>query len=79
MRENRIKKIFEILTEKYDTYTAKEISYLLSCSTKTIRDNIKELNNILFNNGAYIESKSGVGYKFVINDYDIFSKFIKED
>lgn len=61
MRENRIKKIFEILTEKYDTYTAKEISYLLSCSTKTIRDNIKELNNILFNNGAYIESKSGVG------------------
>lgn len=79
MRENRIKKIFEILTEKYDTYTAKEIAILLSCSSKTVRDNIKELNNILFNNGAYIESKSGVGYNFVINDYDLFSKFIKED
>ncbi|MFR1138081.1 MAG: BglG family transcription antiterminator, partial [Anaerococcus vaginalis] len=78
MRESRIKKIFEILTEDFKPYTAKDLATLIDYSSKTIRDDIKQLNNLLFDNGAYIESKSGVGYKFVINDKEKFSIFIQD-
>lgn len=78
MKENRIKKIFEILTDDFETYTANEISKLIDFSSKTVRKDIKELNMLLSNNGAIIESKPGVGYKLVISDKEVFSTFIKE-
>ena len=78
MKENRIKKIFEILTDDFEAYTANDIAKIVNFSSKTIREDIKELNTILKDNGAIIRSKSGVGYRFIINDKDKFSKFIKE-
>lgn len=79
MKENRIKKIFEILTDDFKAYTAKDISKIVNFSSKTVREDIKELNLLLKDNGATIKSKSGVGYTFIINDKDKFSKFVKED
>lgn len=79
VKENRIKKIFEILTDDFEAYTANDIAKIVNFSSKTVREDIKELNTILKDNGAIIRSKSGVGYRFVINDKDKFSKFIKED
>lgn len=78
MKENRIKKIFEILTDDFDTYTATEISNLINFSSKTVREDIKELNMLLTANGAIIESKPGVGYYLTIKDKEAFSLFIKE-
>lgn len=78
MKENRIKKIFEILTDDFDTYTATEISNLINFSSKTVREDIKELNMLLTANGAIIESKPGVGYYLIIKDKEAFSLFIKE-
>lgn len=79
MKESRIKKIFEILTNDYKTYTAEELANKIKFSSKTIRKDIQELNNILFEKGAFIESKSGVGFKFVISDKTKFSKFIQDE
>ena len=79
VKENRIKKIFEILTDDFKPYTANDIGKIVNFSSKTIREDIKEINTILKNKGAIIRSKSGVGYRFIINDKDKFSKFIKED
>lgn len=79
VKENRIKKIFEILTDEFKPYTATEISHIVNFSSKTVREDIKELNSILENNGAKIMSKPGVGYRFIISNKDKFSKFIKED
>lgn len=78
MKENRIKKIFEILTDDFDTYTATEISNLINFSSKTVREDIKELNMLLTANGAIIESKPGVGYYLTIKNKEAFSLFIKE-
>ena len=79
MKENRIKKIFEILTDDFKAYTAKDISEIVNFSSKTVREDIKKLNLLLKDNGAIIKAKSGVGYRFVILDKKKFSKFIKED
>lgn len=79
MKENRIKKIFEILTDDFAIYTANDISEIINVSSKTVRNYIKELNYLLKDNGAVIKSKSGVGYKFIINDKKKFYDFIKED
>lgn len=79
MKESRIKKIFEILTNDYNTYTAEELANKINFSSKTVRKDIQELNNLIFEKGAFIESKSGVGFKFVISDKTKFSKFIQDE
>ena len=79
MKENRIKKIFEILTDDFKAYTANDISKIVGYSSKTIREDIKELNLLLKNNGARIESKSGVGYRFILSDKNKFYRFVKEE
>lgn len=78
MKENRIKKIFEILTEDYKDYTANEIANRVDFSSKTVRNDIKDFNKILKENGAYIRSKAGVGFRFIIKDKDKFSNFIQD-
>lgn len=78
MKENRIKKIFEILTEDYKDYTANEIADRVDFSSKTVRNDIKDFNKILKENGAYIRSKAGVGFRFIIEDKDKFSNFIQD-
>lgn len=79
MKENRVKRIFEILTDDFKAYTANDISEIVGYSSKTIREDIKELNLLLKNNGAYIEAKSGAGYRFIIYDKNKFYRFVKEE
>ena len=77
MKETRIKKIFDILTSDEKNFTSKEIAHILQVSSRTVRNDINELNEIFDSNGAIIESKSGIGFKFVINDLDKFENFLK--
>lgn len=77
MIETREKKIFDILTKDYDFHTSKEIADILNVSYKTIQKDICGLNDILV--GAEIKSKRGAGYKFVIDNQEQFTNFLKND
>lgn len=63
----RLFNMFELLSEK-EYKTAESFSVTLGLSNKTIRSLLKELDDILKENGAYIESKNGYGYKLVVSD-----------
>lgn len=76
MQETRIKKIFDLLSESPTYLTSEELSSLLSVSTKTIRNEIKDLDLIFRKNGAHIESKSGYGFRFEVSDMELFREFI---
>ena len=44
MKETRIKKIFDILTSDEKNFTSKEIAHILQVSSRTVRNDINELN-----------------------------------
>ncbi|MBC2576690.1 BglG family transcription antiterminator [Peptostreptococcus canis] len=79
MYETRIKKIFDILTEDMTFYTSEEIGNILKCSSRTVRDEIKNLNIILANHGAEVKTVSGKGCIFEISDKKKFEIFIKSE
>lgn len=78
MNETRIKKIFDILIKDNEFHTSKEIGIDLNLSSRTIRNSIKELNELLINNGAEVLTINKKGSKFIINDKEKFELFIKD-
>lgn len=79
MIETRLKQIFDFLTKDYDYHTSDEIADKLQLSSKTIQKEISILNTHIKESGAFIESCTGCGYRFVINDEEKFKKFLKDD
>lgn len=79
MKEQRIRQLFEILTEDTHVYTAKYLASQLFVSAKTITNDIKKLNRILEGKGACITPKAGQGYTFQIQDKLKFSEFLKSE
>lgn len=79
MYETRIKKIFDILTNDMNFHTSGEISSILDCSSRTVRDEIKSLNVILSDHGASIVTTAGKGSIFEVYDKECFETFIKTD
>lgn len=76
MQETRIKKIFDLLSESPTYLTSEELSSLLLVSTKTIRNEIKDLDIIFRKNGGRVESKAGFGYRFEVVDMELFRDFV---
>ena len=79
MIETRLKQIFDYLTLDYDFHTSKEIGEVMELSSKTIRKEINQLDSVIKDKGAIIESKPGKGYIFKIVDKDKFKNFLKSD
>ena len=79
MIETRLKQIFDYLTLDYDYHTSKEIGEVMELSSKTIRKEINLLNSAIKDKGAFIESRPGKGFIFIINDKDKFKLFLKND
>ena len=76
MKETRIKKIFDLLSEHHTYITGEKLAQLLSVSTKTIRNELKTLDTIFSKNGGRVDSKSGLGYHFEVTDMELFRTFI---
>lgn len=76
LRETRYKKIMDKLSENDSYYSAKNIADSLDVSVKTVRNAIKELNHIIEQHGAEIESKANAGYKLCIIDKNVFESFL---
>lgn len=67
MLDKRFIQLFALLSK--DEYkTAESLSEKLDLSSKTIRNLLKDLDEILKDNGAHIISKHGYGYKLEIKD-----------
>ncbi len=78
MRETRIKKILDILTDDMQYHTSIEIAKKLNCSSRTVRDEIKEFNTIINDYGAVIIIVSHKGCIFKITDSEKFEFFLKD-
>ncbi len=79
MIETRLKQIFDYLTLDYDYHTSKEIGEVMDLSSKTIRKEINQLNSVIKDKGAIVESKPGKGFIFTIKDKEKFQLFLKKD
>jgi len=69
MLDKRLSNLYALLLE--DQYkTAKSFTEKLDLSSKTIRNLLRDLDEVLKENGAHIISKRGYGYKLVIEDLE---------
>lgn len=57
--------------------TAGDLAEKLDLSERTIRTRVKELDDILRQNGAYIESKPRFGYRIVIEDSEAYGHLLE--
>jgi len=73
-QQNILQKLY--YTKSY--LTSSEIALSLQVSSKTIRNDIKAINQHLENYSSYIKSFKGKGYFLIINSENSFNKIIKE-
>ncbi len=74
MKEDKIKVLLENITENF--VSSELLASKLGVSSKTVRKQLKDLNTILEQNGAYIETKPKKGFKLIINNQDKYNKFL---
>ncbi|WP_315113201.1 BglG family transcription antiterminator [Clostridium intestinale] len=74
MLDKRMENLFNLLSEE-EYKTAESFSEKINLSSKTIRTLLKKLDESLIGNGAHIISKSGYGYKLVVEDSDKIKQF----
>lgn len=79
MKETRSKKIFDILSSCNVFLSAKIIGQKLGLSSRTIRNEIKDLNNILQANGSRIVMHPGKGCKLEVTDDQKFKIFLSNE
>lgn len=75
IQNKRIVKILNLLLESKKSLTGEEISRLIGVSSRTIRTDIKNLNDLLKENGGIINSDKSKGYSLEIKDKNTFNKF----
>lgn len=67
--------IIELLIQKND-FTSEQLGKVLSVSERTIRNRIKEINEVIIQHGAVIVSQRGHGFHLEIINKDIFEKWL---
>lgn len=67
MIDKRLRKIFYMLTQS-EYQSAESLAEQLNLSSRTVRNLLKELNELLGDHGAQIISRYGCGYKLKIHD-----------
>lgn len=75
----RLQKIIKILSESSKVVTGDQLCTTVGVSSRTIRSDIKELNNIFKNHGAVILSEKGKGYILEITDMEKFKDIYSDE
>lgn len=78
MLTDRMKLILKEIIVAKKPITSKELSITAQVSSRTIRNDINELNKILLTNGAYIKSTRGIGFELEILNSDRFKEFLRQ-
>ena len=76
MKETRLKKIFDLLSENQSYLTSEKIAQELNVSPKTVRNEIKVLDALLEKHGGHVDAKARYGYRFEVVDMDLFRDFL---
>lgn len=72
-------KIITYLLDSQGTYlTSQYLATELSVSDRTIRTYLKDIKNIVEDNGGEIKSKTGHGYKLSIKDEALFNQYLNK-
>ena len=78
----RLIKILRFFLENEKWITGASIALSVGVSTRTVRNDIKELNQMLADRGAEITSEIGQGYKLTVSDnrkFDLLKKEIRKE
>ncbi|XKE80169.1 BglG family transcription antiterminator [Oceanobacillus kapialis] len=78
MMNSRMRKVLKELMQTETSVTGKYLAHINDVSTRTTREDIRNLNLILMNNGATIEAVMGKGYQLNITDEHRFRHFLTE-
>lgn len=68
LQNKRILKILKTCSASRRPLTGQNLADLIGVSSRTIRSDIKELNDFLRDKGAHILAETGSGYTFIIDD-----------
>lgn len=78
MLSERMHRILKELNSNIDNYVnSNSLAEILGVSSRTVKRDIKELIGIIEENGATIEA-SNQGYKIIVNDDDLYNKYVNE-
>ncbi|WOD62285.1 BglG family transcription antiterminator [Niallia taxi] len=78
MLENRTGNLLKQLMAAEDLITSEQLSKVLHVTSRTVRNDMKELESLLAVNGAKIKSVRGQGYQLIIESDQLFRKFLKD-
>lgn len=79
MISDRMSKIIKELNSSKKSYiNSIELADMLGVSSRTVKRDLKEISEILKNNGAEVEA-TNQGYRLIINEDELFSQFINEN
>ncbi len=77
LQNKRCIRILHLLLKHKDTVTGENLGVSIGVSSRTIRNDIKELNQTLKDYGACVISEIGQGYHLQIEDQEKFSELIE--
>ncbi|MFP7288775.1 BglG family transcription antiterminator [Shouchella clausii] len=74
----RTKEILKNLLAATSPITGSQLATIIQVTSRTIRNDIKQLNEELKNRGAFIVSLKGKGYQLRIEEENLFKQLLKE-
>lgn len=78
VNSDRQKQILDILLNKNKAIKGEKLCTTIGVSSRTIRSDIKELNDTIKGKGAKIIAEKGKGYLLEVNNKEIFQEFLNE-
>lgn len=75
---SRAKNILKILLSAQEPLTSTKISKMIGVTDRTVKNDIKEISEFLYDYGAEVQGKTGSGYSVVIKDEELFNLLDKK-
>jgi lichenan operon transcriptional antiterminator len=78
MLNTRMNAVLQELMATKSYITGEDLAHAINVTSRTIRNDIKELDEILSRQGATIKSIRGTGYQLMIQDDQLFRQFLQD-
>lgn len=78
MLHGRLRDILRLLMAAEAPVTSSFFAAQLNVTTRTVRNDIKELQGVLSYHGAFVQSVRGSGYKLRIDDEQVFRTLLQD-